>query len=111
MPVPLALEHLGPENPETVAARDLVARRRVAVTQDERRPDGLRLLEGKADGKPVSLVLDADGRVLRGQCNCSHHFKSGVRRGPCRHLQALRNAALGGVTMSTLQKWFEFLWN
>jgi hypothetical protein len=111
MPVPLAMDHLGPENPETVAARDIVARRSVSVAKDTRRPDGLRVLEGRADRHEVALVLDADDRILRGQCNCSHHFKSGVRRGPCRHLQALRNAVRGGVTQTTLQKWFDYLWN
>ena len=44
-------------------------------------------------GRTVSLLLDADGRMLRGRCTCSHHFTGGLRKGPCRHLQALRSAA------------------
>ena len=111
LPVALSLDQLGPENPETVAARELVSRRRVQVTKDDRRPDGLRLLEGKVDNKENAVLLDGDGRVLRGQCNCSHHFTSKLRRGPCRHLQALRNAALGGTAISSIERWFDALWN
>src|SRR5262249_23626042 len=46
LPVALSLDQLGPENPETVAARELVSGRRVRVTKDDRRPDLLRVLEG-----------------------------------------------------------------
>lgn len=111
LPVALSLDQLGPENPETVAARGLVARRRVQVSKDDRRPDGLRVLEGKVEGKAIAVLLDADGRMLRGKCNCSHHFKNRLRRGPCRHLQALRNAAIGGTAQTTVERWFESLWN
>jgi hypothetical protein len=111
MPVSVSLEQLGPENPETVAAREIVHQRRVRVTGDQTRPDGLRLVEGKVDNKENALVLDLDGRIIRGECNCSHHFTSRLRRGPCRHLQALRNTVLGGVVQSSLEKWFSFFWN
>ncbi len=107
----MSLSQLGPDNPETIAARDLVARRQVKLTGDERRPDGLRILEGLVQGKAVELLLDADGRMLRGKCNCSYHFKGGLRRGPCRHLQGLRSAALGGVAPVNLQSWYEALWS
>jgi hypothetical protein len=110
MPVALSLEQIGPDSPETVGAREIVARKRVQVTRDERRADGLRILEGQVLNKPVELLLDADGRMLRGKCSCSHHFKGGLRRGPCRHLQALRTTALGGRQPATLQNWFDQLW-
>lgn len=98
MPVALSLDQIGPEHPETVAARGLVVRKAVQVDRDETRPDGLRILEGKIEKfpnapRPASLLLDADGRMLRGRCTCSHHFTGGLRKGPCRHLQALRTAA------------------
>ncbi len=111
MPVEISIDQLGPENPETVAARHIVARANVRIKSDDRREDGLRILVGEIDRKPIELLLDADGRMLRGKCTCSHHYTGGLRRGPCRHLQALRTAALGGVTQSTLQRWFESLWN
>jgi hypothetical protein len=110
MPVALSLDQIGPENAETVEARAILARRKVQVARDERRPDGLRILEGQVLNKPVELLLDADGRMLRGKCSCSHHYTGGLRRGPCRHLQALRTTALGGQQPATLQNWFDQLW-
>jgi hypothetical protein len=110
MPVALSLEQIGPENPETEAARDLVSKRKVYLERDQQTATGLRLLAGKVPDRPVEVLMDADGRMVRGKCTCSHHFKGGLRRGPCRHLQALRTAAMGGPKKSTLEKWFEFLW-
>jgi hypothetical protein len=110
MPVALSLDQIGPESPETLAARDLVARRRVQLARDERLQSGMRLLAGKVPDRPVELLLDADGRMIRGKCTCSHHFKGGLRMGPCRHLQALRSAAFGGQPKRTLEKWYEMLW-
>jgi hypothetical protein len=109
MPVALSLDQIGPEDPETAAARELVAERRVRLSRDERRPDGLRILEGRASERPVSLLLDADGRMLRGRCTCSHHFTGGLRKGPCRHLQALRTTAQGLREPTSLEAWFASL--
>src|SRR5262249_45083772 len=64
MPVPLSLKVVGRGSPETVAAKQLVERGSFRVTRDERRPDGLRVLEGQVEHKPVTLLLDADGRML-----------------------------------------------
>jgi hypothetical protein len=111
LPVPVSLEQMGPEPPETEAARQLVARRVVRVDRDERRPDGLHVLEGQSGGRPVSLLLDADGRMLRGRCTCSHHFTGGLRKGPCRHLQALRSAAADPNRASSLEVWFRSLFS
>lgn len=111
MPVEVSLNQVVESNPETAAAKEIVAKQRVTVTRDERLPSGLRILEGKAPDKPVELLLDADGRMLRGKCSCSHHFTGGLRRGPCRHLQALRTAASGGAPSRSLQQWFDQLWN
>jgi hypothetical protein len=110
LPVALSAQQLGAENPENVAARQLVAGRRVRLTKDDRRPDGLRVLEGKVDGKDNAALLDADGRILRGKCNCSHHFKNKLRQGPCRHLQALRNATVTGSVQPSVERWYETLW-
>src|SRR5205085_1597413 len=110
MPVALSLEQIGPENPETVAAREFIAQRQVKVKQDERTPNGLRLLAGQVANQAVELLLNGDGLMMRGKCACSHHFKGGLRRGPCRHLQALRNSVLAGLKQHTLDKWFEKMW-
>ncbi len=107
MPVAVSLEQLGPPSPETEAARELVARRTVRIARNEKRADGLQILEGEAGCRAVSLLVDADGRMLRGRCTCSHHFTGGLRRGPCRHLQALRLAASGKSKAPSLESWFQ----
>ena len=109
MPVALSAELIGPEDAETVAARQIAATESVRVARDETRPDGLRVIEGEILDRPASLVLDADGRMLRGKCTCSHHFKGGLRRGPCRHLQALRAKASGRPGPPGLAAWFAAL--
>jgi hypothetical protein len=112
MPVTLSAELIGPEHPETAAARRYVAEHAVRVSRDETRPDGLRVLEGRVVATEASLLLDADGRILRGRCSCSYHFTGGLRRGPCRHLQALRDGANAIVSdRSTLAAWYDALWN
>ena len=61
---------------------------------------------------PGEAVLDGDGRILRGKCDCPYHREAGLRRGPCRHLQALRRLALGErPEPKTLESWFDWLWN
>src|SRR5262249_33015843 len=111
MPVALSLSQIGPENPETLAATDLVTQKQVKVEQNEVTETGLRLLKGRVEQRATELVLDGDGHMIRGKCTCSHHFKGGLRRGPCRHLQALRTAALGEKRQVNLDKWFKELWN
>jgi hypothetical protein len=112
MPVALSVSQVTADSPETVGAAELVAKRQVIVDVNERDDEAkLRRLAGKAQGRPVELLLDADGRMLRGQCTCSHHYKGGLRRGPCRHLQALRTVALFGGREATVDKWYKQLWN
>ena len=90
----MSLEQIGPESPETVAARELVARRTVRIARDETRLDSLWILEGESGGRAVSLLLDADGRMLRG-VHVLAPFHRRVRRGPCRHLQSAATCASG----------------
>ena len=111
MPVTLSAELLGPDDPETVAAREIARTKSIRINRDETRPDGLRILEGQILDRPVSLLLDADGRMLRGKCTCSHHFTGGLRKGPCRHLQALRDRASAQPGPTTLEAWFAALRN
>jgi hypothetical protein len=111
MPAALSMSQVGTESPETEAGRDLVARRQVRISRDEQTPAKLRMLAGKVGDRPVELLLDADGRMVRGKCTCSHHFTGGLRKGPCRHLQALRRAALGEQRPATLARWYEWLSN
>ena len=63
----LALDQIGPEPPETEAARGLVERRAVRVDRDESRPDGLRILEGVPSSwvEPAKAAPFLDGGLLR----------------------------------------------
>jgi hypothetical protein len=88
MPPEIAVEKAIPENEEAVAARSLTAR----VERDERAPSGLRAVVAKVGGTTVEALLDDDGIFKRAKCNCSHFHKGGLRKGPCRHLLALRHA-------------------
>lgn len=110
MPSPLTAAQIGPENQETVEARSLLTRNQVKITRDEVTATGLRLLAGKVHDRTPELLLDGDGRMVRGKCTCSHHFTGGLRRGPCRHLQALRNKSLGLNKSASIGVWYESLW-
>lgn len=107
----LGEKEIGPEDPELVAHRDLLRRGEVVVESDDEGPKGQRLLAGSAATEAVDLTLDADGVIRRGSCGCSHHRKAGIRRGPCRHLLALRAAALGGPSSDdgSNDTWFDRL--
>ena len=90
LPVALSLEQIGPENPETAAGRDLIRKGQVHVTRDEQTPTGLRALTGDVPERPTEILLDRDNKITRGKCTCSFFFQSGLRRGPCRHMQRWR---------------------
>ena len=95
MPVTLSAEVIGPENEETVAARDLTGWK-CRVTSDKTDAKGQRQIVGVVEGRSSSEVtLDQDDRIVAGKCGCSYFYTGGLRKGPCRHLQALRNKALG----------------
>jgi hypothetical protein len=67
------------------------------------------VVEGRA---PSEVTLDPDDRIVAGKCGCSYFYTGGLRKGPCRHLQALRNTALGlGSEGGTLDTWFKRLTN
>ncbi len=91
---PLDITALDAENPELAASRGLLGR--VCVGSDSSSSGG-RAVGGQVGSQPVELLLDGDGRIKRGRCRCSHHFRFGLRAGPCRHLLALRTALLDGI--------------
>jgi hypothetical protein len=112
MPVTLSAEVVGPENEETRAARDMVGWK-CRITSDKTDAKGLRNIVGIVEGRSSSEVtLDADDRIVAGKCGCSYFYTGGLRKGPCRHLQALRNKALGfGDHGGTLENWFKRITN
>ena len=107
LPAELSLKQVKFDSPEAEAARELVLRGRVTLARDET-VGGLHVLAGKVENRDVELVMNADGRATRGQCNCSHYFRFKLRAGPCRHMQALRRMA-SGPTAGSVQQWYEAL--
>jgi hypothetical protein len=108
LPVELSLKQVKLDSPEAEAARAIVARGQVTLGRDET-VSGLRILAGQAEGRDVEVVMNADGKVTRGQCNCSHYFRFKLRAGPCRHMQALRRKASGEQAASNVQQWYQSL--
>jgi hypothetical protein len=108
LPAEAALKQVKIDSPEAEAAKALVEADRVRVTRDET-VGGLRALTGQVESKEIEVVCDPDGRVTRGQCNCSHYFRFKLRAGPCRHMQALRRAADGARPAGTLEQWYRML--
>jgi hypothetical protein len=108
LPVEASLKQVKIDSPEADAAKDLVARGRVKVTRDEI-VGGLRAVVGRVDGKDIEIVCDADDKITRGQCNCSHYFRFKLRAGPCRHMQALRRAANGEQPLGMLEQWYRWM--
>ncbi len=112
MPQVLGEAQMGPENPEQVAAKEILLRKKAKIDSQLAAPSGGMIYTGVADHKPVELLIDADGRIKRGKCVCSHHFKAGIRMGPCRHLLALRWLAWKdkqAAAEATTASWYERL--
>ncbi len=114
LPMALGEAQLGPEPVEPAAARELVPTVELLPVRVE--DDGRTWVRGRIPGawsgagKDLELLLDRDGRMLRGDCSCSHHFKNKLRMGPCRHLLALRTRHLeGGERAGSLRAWFDGL--
>lgn len=106
LPVALSLEQLGPGNPETEASREIIRKNQAAVTRDEVTPKGMRAVSGNVPERPTDILMDKDHKIVRGKCNCSFYYQSGLRRGPCRHMQALRGIVLRGGGTPSLEQWF-----
>jgi hypothetical protein len=109
MPQALGEAELGGGNAELLAAKQLLRTKRVTVTQQLQANAESRLITGKVENQENELVLNSTGMIKRGKCRCSHHYRFGIRNGPCRHLLALRMAADGdqGTETLDLKKWFE----
>ncbi|MBK8093457.1 MAG: metal-binding protein [Verrucomicrobiaceae bacterium] len=109
MPQVLGEAQLGPENEEAKAAR-AIADREVRVMSSADAPNDTKLHIGKVQTRNVELLLDRDGMMKRAKCDCSHHFKGGLRKGPCRHLIAFRRTILNPVDPRT-PSLYERLWS
>lgn len=77
-------------HPERAAAQEILRAGGLRVVRDEWLGDR-RVRVGTLDGiKTFEIHTDEDGVARHGRCDCSWHFRAGIRRGPCRHLLALR---------------------
>jgi len=90
MPVALSADLLGPENPELQAARTFLRRGEVHLLRREQVSANQKLVMGSAGGTRCETLLNGEGQFLRARCTCSHFYKNKLRRGPCRHLLALK---------------------
>jgi hypothetical protein len=59
------------------------------------------LLAGNVQGTDVEILVDLDGRIRRGKCECSHFRRYGIRNGPCRHMIALRYLSSSQAAVAT----------
>ncbi len=113
MPMALGEAELGPENEELTASKELLLRKNAKIDSRTEAAGGV-LVTGTADRKPVELFLNQDGLIKRGKCVCSHHYKFGIRAGPCRHLLALRTLAMReteSAVENSLAGWYQQLKN
>ena len=88
MPPEIAIATVVPENPEAVASKTLSAR----IERDEKLPSGLRVVVALVGNTKTEALFDVDGVFKRAKCNCSFFYKGGLKKGPCRHLLAVRTA-------------------
>jgi hypothetical protein len=91
LPMALSDRETGPPHPEILAAESLRQSRKVEIATEQPGPRGGLVLVGKVDTKPCEAMIDDDGIVKRGKCVCGWHMKYGIRNGPCRHIQAMRD--------------------
>lgn len=99
LPEAIAVDLAG-VNPELEAARRAIRDGNVRLERSENIGDSRLLLAGAVGKTECEALLDADGIFKKGQCSCSFFYKHRLRRGPCRHLLALKLKAspptLGG---------------
>lgn len=90
MPQALGEAEIGPENVELTSSRAILAKGKVALDKQTPLPNDARLVTGTAESTPVEVIIDAEVRIKRGKCLCSHYKTFGIRNGPCRHMLAIR---------------------
>jgi hypothetical protein len=92
---PLPVEQLRFSNPQEELAAELLTTQEVkfsAVQQD----DDQTLLKGTVKGKrktfTTSMQIDGDERLKTATCDCSYYGENKLRKGPCEHMLAVRQA-------------------
>ncbi len=91
LPQPLTNCELGPPHPELEAARQILRQRQLQIVSQDAAPRGGLVIVGKAEGRACEARVSGDGIVKKAKCGCGWHRRFGIRNGPCRHIQALRD--------------------
>lgn len=98
---PLPVEALRYASQREQEAAILLHEGKIAVDEVSEREGRLRIA-GRVQhrGRVTStwLVLDADRRLVEGQCSCDYFIRNRLYRGPCDHLLALRAAERRGIS-------------
>lgn len=82
----------GADHPELVAARLLLRERGVKSLAASEAGAAGTVLTASVGGEDCELLLNRDGQLRKAKCGCSWFFSGGLRKGPCRHLLAVRLA-------------------
>lgn len=100
--VALGEAQLGPEPVELTKGRSLFIDKAVTITRDESLKLGKRLVMAKVGTYECESLFDLDGVQTKARCTCSHFHRFKLKKGPCRHLIALRlQATVGDQIMSS----------
>lgn len=91
---PLALDQYRFANEREALANELVAAGAAQVWVEYQQ--GRKQMKGRTNfnGRvhETKLTIDADERIVAGQCNCNFFKQNALRQGPCEHMLALRIA-------------------
>ena len=92
---PIDPDRFYPPDPRKIAAAELVAAGKVAVTSDKWRKRGIyqnRAVDGEVDGQTPHVVMADTGRIIFGRCSCPFFDENLMNKGPCEHMLALRRS-------------------
>lgn len=111
MPAPLSESVLGPPSPELTSGLAAFKRGGVSVERRELLSQGRQLViarvrteQSTAAGTKCEALFDRDGGYSKATCTCDFFHEARLRKGPCRHLIALKlneNAEILGVQPAT----------
>lgn len=110
LPMALSDKEVGGPHPEVAAARQLIHAGKVKLESTLSGPRGGTIATAQVENQQCEVLVDDQGMVKRGKCRCGWHYKFGIRNGPCRHLQAIRDSLLAGQRPLPQQdNWYEKL--
>ncbi|NJK84259.1 MAG: SWIM zinc finger family protein, partial [Saprospiraceae bacterium] len=90
---PLDMDLLRFASPQEEQAAQLIAQGKVKIKSTDAVEGKVIILGRVEDGRNVyhtRIVLDADERMVEGECQCYHFQQNQLRKGPCEHLLATR---------------------